>query len=797
MKIPRLPLLLLLFPPALQAADAPGVSALPHLPALSPEEALKSFRLSPGFTISAAAVEPQVVDPVSMSFDNKGALYVAEMRDYSERSQDKLSRVRRLTDKDGDGVFETAAVFMDGLAWATSVCCQGDAVYVAATPDIWRLKDTDDDGVADVREVLFTGFGDTDRKLNVQALVNSLTVGPDGWIHGVTAANGGRIRRPGTPDSAAKPVTGKDFAFDPATLEFKTKMGGGQYGMDFDRWGRRFTCSNSHHIQWFAPLPQGGRFSPREQLSDIAEDGAAAPIFRLSPDEPWRVLRTYWRASGLVAGLVEGNGKASGYFTSASGIHFWRDDAIIADCGSNLVHRKTFRETVDGPVAVRPEQEKAMEFLASTDTWFRPVSFATAPDGSLLIADMYREFIEHPDSLPPNLKSVMDLNSGSDRGRIWRVTAAEKTWPPRTPPDPLLTEIATTPEADRPAHWARWWKASGGDGRAATTLLRTVENPETATAFYSACASGTDPDGHVALAAALRIPAPENLRAHVAALLAQTGLATPARIHALTVSSRSGKEDVTRVALDPKEPESVRIPALSHSPKAAGPLMDQWAGLTPNLRRVALSTLSLQWNGQSRILEKLSQGKITPGDIPLPLAGSMRKSTDPAVRELAMKLLPPPAVDRAAVVASRQGVLNLDGNADKGFLIFQQHCATCHTDTNGGAGKGLQAPGPDRTSFRNKGKPMLLLAILDPDREFAPQSARVTLTFKNGTTDTGVMDEENHGEVRILQSVNRTRTARRSDLDGIARAAASYMPTGVEAGLSDQDLADLLAWLVR
>src|SRR5688572_644393 len=61
------------------------------------------------------------------------------------------------------------------------------------------------------------------------------------------------------------------------------------------------------------------------------------------------------------------------------------------------------------------------EFVRSTDIWFRPVQMAIGPEGALYVADMYRETIEHPASLPPVLKKQLDLSSGNDRGRIYRI----------------------------------------------------------------------------------------------------------------------------------------------------------------------------------------------------------------------------------------------------------------------------------------------------------------------------------------------------------------------------------------
>ena len=105
--------------------------------------------------------------------------------------------------------------------------------------------------------------------------------------------------------------------------------------------------------------------------------------------------------------------------------HVWPQDffgdAFIADCGSNLVHRKKLQPAGVSFMARRPEDERDREFLASTDNWFRPVQMEVGPDGALYIADMYREVIEHPWSLPQGIKQHIDLDSGNDRGRIYRI----------------------------------------------------------------------------------------------------------------------------------------------------------------------------------------------------------------------------------------------------------------------------------------------------------------------------------------------------------------------------------------
>ncbi len=166
---------------------------------------------------------------------------------------------------------------------------------------------------------------------------------------------------------------------------------------------------------------------PRSRIS-IATDGPQAEVYRKSPVEPWRLVRTRLRAAGLVKGVVEGGGRAAGYFTGSTGVtiyrgHAWPEEyhglAVVGDVGSNIIHRKEIDWTGLEPIAKRIDENR--EFVASTDIWFRPVQFANAPDGTLHILDMYREVIEHPASLPPEIKKHLDLTSGRDRGRLYRV----------------------------------------------------------------------------------------------------------------------------------------------------------------------------------------------------------------------------------------------------------------------------------------------------------------------------------------------------------------------------------------
>ena len=425
---------------------------LPKVAPVEARDAIQTFRLKKGFNIELAAAEPQVVDPVSMSFDADGKLYVVEMIGYSEHRDDKLGRVRLLEDTNDDGRFDKATVFAKGLAWPTAVICFDGGVFVVVTPDILYLRDTDGDGVADQDRVVFTGFGKERSRLNMQALPNSLRWGLDNRIHGVTSSNGAVLTRPETKDFTPIALNGRDFSFDPRILDLRPESGGGQHGASFDDYGRRFVSSNSNHLQaivFDSRYATNSRYAMPSPRLGVAADGSAAEVFRISPDEPWRIVRTRWRIASKVRGPVEGGGRVSGYFTAATGVTIYRGDAFddsfrgnafVADAGSNLVHRKVLNYE-DGvvPVGKRPKGERASEFLASTDNWFRPVQLANGPDGCLYVLDMYREVIEHPWSLPSGIKRHVDLNSGNDRGRIWRITSEKFV----RPPSPSLKETSS------------------------------------------------------------------------------------------------------------------------------------------------------------------------------------------------------------------------------------------------------------------------------------------------------------------------------------------------------------------
>ncbi len=436
---------------------------LPRIPAKSPAEALKSFKIHEGFELRPIAVEPILTDPVDAVFDEDARLYVVEMRGYPYPENTPTGNVRRLVDVDGDGVYDKSTIFVPDLSWPTGIVAYDGGVFVTVAPDIFYAKDTDGDGVADIKKVMFSGFG----VQNVQGLLNGLQWGTDGWIYGSSGSNGGDIKNHTKADAKLVSVRGRDYRFRPDGSVFEATSGGGQFGHSFDDWGHRFVCNNSNHMrQIILPssyLERNPALTTSAVLEDIPVEGPAAPVYRISQPEPWRIVRTRQRAADpeYRKKLPPTELVATGFFTSATGVTIYRGtayppeyrgNAFIGDVGGNLVHRKIVELNGARYKATRADQK--VEFLASTDNWFRPVLFRNTPGGTLAMLDMYRETIEHPFSIPEPIKKHLDLTSGKDKGRIYDIVPVGY----KRPAPPKLSKATAAELVGHLAHPDGWWR---------------------------------------------------------------------------------------------------------------------------------------------------------------------------------------------------------------------------------------------------------------------------------------------------------------------------------------------------
>ncbi len=444
-----------------------------------PAGILATFEIHPDFTLELAAMEPAVLDPVDLEFDERGRPFVIEMPGYPFPDPADPGRLVLLEDRDGDGTYETRKVYAKGFALADSLMPFEGGFLVASPPDILFVKDTDGDDVADVRRVVFTGLAVE----NPQHNVNGLTFAIDNWIYAANGGNSGRIVVPGADTFAMR---FDDFRID-HRLERIERAGRSTGGFEiaFDDWGRMFGTHNLYpmsHLVFPGPsiegLPQP-RTGTLHSMPDDVENG----LVRIYPvgEQDTRVNHP----------------EQSGYFSGSCGITHYGGGAFgpgfdgnlfVCDVVLNLVHRRILEPDGTSFVARRDDRAKA-EFLASSDRAFRPVNMAVAPDGSLWVVDMHRQVIEHPEWIPDEIERTVDLNAGKSQGRLFRI--APRAGLPRATPDFRRDEIEAVVAALN--HPNQWWRLTAqrllvewNDPKAISALKKlALECPRTVTRAHA------------------------------------------------------------------------------------------------------------------------------------------------------------------------------------------------------------------------------------------------------------------------------------------------------------------------
>lgn len=415
-----------------RAAGIPARTPAPATPPLSPDEALNTIQVRPGFRVELMASEPLTVDPVAIDWDFAGRLWVVEMSDYPlgmDGEGQPGGRVRRLEDTDGDGRPDRAVLFAESLNFPTGILAWRDGVLVSAPPEILFLRDTDGDGRADRREVVVSGLMEGNQQLRA----NGLRWGLDNRVHcaagGHHPGHGAATRLRTKAGEVA--VGSRDFRFDPDTGELEPESGPSQFGRNRDDYDRWFGTQNIRPLWHYVLEDRYLRRNPHLP----APDPTRLVVTPLSPK--------VWPASPPEKRYHSFN--EAGHFTSACSGMIYRDDllfgpqpedplhAFTCEPFHNLVQHNVVRGSGVSFVATRDPAEDGREFFASTDRWCRPVMTRTGPDGALWVVDMYRYMIEHPEWLPAEGRAELmpHYRLGDDRGRLYRVFPTHA--PPRRP----------------------------------------------------------------------------------------------------------------------------------------------------------------------------------------------------------------------------------------------------------------------------------------------------------------------------------------------------------------------------
>ncbi|MGV3762869.1 PVC-type heme-binding CxxCH protein [Parapedobacter sp.] len=396
-------------------------TAAPSTTAADLEAARSQFVLPEGYEIElfASEVDFPLANPVSITFDAGGKMWVATMPSYPHYTPGSPpnDKIIVLEDTDGDGKADTHTVFADSLYLPLGFELGDGGVYLTQAPDFVFLQDTDGDGKADRRQILLSGFGTED----AHHTLNTYEWGPDGalYMHMGTFLH----TQVETPYGPRRGAYGNTWRYEPRTMKFDEYISypyANPWGNVFMRDGTHLIADVSTGMNYFAP--------PLTVAIDYPKKHMGMKDFLTSPSKP-KTCGMEIISSRAFPDSVQGN-VLFNTFLGFQGIRQHR----VSESGSGIVGEET------------------TPLLQSKDPNFRPVDLQFGPDGALYVVDWYDPIIQHGE------QAFRDPQRDHMRGRIWRITHKDK--PTLNPTDlsrldiPGLLDQLKVPE-DRTRYRAR------------------------------------------------------------------------------------------------------------------------------------------------------------------------------------------------------------------------------------------------------------------------------------------------------------------------------------------------------
>ncbi len=346
---------------------------------LSPEASMQQTFVEPGFRLELFAAEPDVINPIDLDWDESGRLWVTETIEYPNTFQPERKgkdRIKILEDTDNDGRADRVTVFAEGLNIPTSIVLANGGAIVAQAPDMLFLKDTDGDDRADVREVLFTGFGTHD----THAGPNNLRYGFDNQIWGAVGYSSfsGAV---GDGDSLRFGQALFRFTSDGSSIEHMATFNNNTWGLAFSEEGLVFGSTANGNPSLFSAIPERyyRRFGGNRPhvLRSIADDARFYPVTDHVKQVDWH--GRYTAGSGYEI-----------YTARSFPAPYWNRIGFIGGPTGHLLGKFAHEPKGSGYTATNE-----WNMLASRDEWFSPIQVRVGPDGALWVIDWYNLIIQH------------------------------------------------------------------------------------------------------------------------------------------------------------------------------------------------------------------------------------------------------------------------------------------------------------------------------------------------------------------------------------------------------------------
>jgi putative membrane-bound dehydrogenase-like protein len=370
--------------------------------ALPPAESQKLIQVPLDFEMQLFAAEPDIVNPISMAWDERGRLWIVEATDYPNnfRETDGAAndRIKICEDTNGDGKADKFTVFAEGLNIATSLVFGNGGLIVSQPPHFVFLKDTDGDDKADIRENIITGWG----KQDTHAGPSSLKYGFDNRIWGVLGYSGFN----GTVDGENMnfPQGVYHFRPDGKELEFLAPTSNNTWGLGFSEDNNVFisTANNTHSAYYSMPARYMQRKMP-ELASSESSRNLADPVEKIDGHYDVHAMTPNLRQVDVVGGFTAAAGHNL-YTARNFPKEYWNRIAFVNEPTVRLVHNAIIE-----PKGAGFTEKDGWNLMASADEWFGPVHAEVGPDGAVWVADWYNFIIQHNVFVERQAPSLMVL----------------------------------------------------------------------------------------------------------------------------------------------------------------------------------------------------------------------------------------------------------------------------------------------------------------------------------------------------------------------------------------------------